>query len=215
MKGVVSEATLNPTDAAQAREVPDLRGVLADPFSVLQSRIDDALRSTPAGQRWLTDDVAGYAGAKLPTESAASIADEVLGDLKNWLEKRWNATPRDTKAIQTLLKYLPGGAKLVQWTEAAPYLLTIALVTHHAFFGHVDLVVLGGYGLATWLTERLSNEVTSRTRATNAKIADRFTALAHDQIERISAWLDRQAPSKKALDQLERAAEDLAEEVQR
>jgi hypothetical protein len=94
-------------------------------------------------------------------------------------------------------------------------LLTIALVTHHAFFGHIDLIVLGGYGLATWLTERLSNEVTSRTRGTNAKIADRFTSLAHDQIERISAWLDRQAPSRKVLDQLERAAEDLVEEVQR
>jgi hypothetical protein len=214
-KGEVSAAALNPSGDGQQREVPDFRALLADQFAVLQSRIDDALRSTSAGQRWLTDDAAGYASAKLPTESAAVIADEELAELKNWLEKRWNATPRDTKAIQTLLKYLPGGAKLVQWTEAAPYLLTIALVTHHAFFGHVDLVVLGGYGLATWLTERLSNEVASRTRGTNATIADRFTSLAHDQIERISAWLDRQAPSRKALDQLERAAEDLAEEVQR
>jgi hypothetical protein len=214
-KGEVSAAALNPTGEGQQREVPDFRALVADQFAVLQSRIDDALRSTPAGQRWLIDDASGYASAKLSTESAAAIADEELAELKNWLEKRWNATPRDTKAIQTLLKYLPGGAKLVQWTEAAPYLLTIALVTHHAFFGHVDLIVLGGYGLATWLTERLSNEVTSRTRGTNAKIADRFTSLAHDQIERISAWLDRQAPSKKVLDQLERAAEDLVEEVQR
>jgi hypothetical protein len=214
-KGEISAATLNPADGAQQREVPDFRALLADQFAVLQSRIDDALRSTPTGQRWVTDDALGYAAAKLSADTAAVIADEELADLKNWLEKRWNATPRDTKAIQTLLKYLPGGAKLVQWTEAAPYLLTIALVTHHAFFGHVDLIVLGGYGLATWLTERLSNEVTSRTRATNAKIADRFTALAHDQIERISTWLDRQAPSRKVLDQLERAAEDLVEEVQR
>jgi hypothetical protein len=182
---------------------------------VLQSRIDDALRSMPAGERWTADDAAGYAAAKLAPDAAASIAEEELADLKTWLEKRWNATPRDTRAIQTLLKYLPGGAKLVQWTEAAPYLLTIAVVTHHAFFGHVDLVVLGGYGLATWLTERLSNEVTSRTRATNAKIADRFTALAHDQIERINAWLDRQSPSNKMLDQFERAADDLVDEVQR
>jgi hypothetical protein len=214
-KGEVSAATLNPSDDAQQREVPNFRALLADQFAVLQSRIDDALRSTPAGQRWLTDDAEGFASAKLPADAAAAIADEELAELKNWLEKRWNATPRDTKAIQTLLKYLPGGAKLVQWTEAAPYLLTIALVTHHAFFGHIDLIVLGGYGLATWLTERLSNEVTSRTRATNAKIADRFTALAHEQIERISGWLDRQAPSNKVLDQLDHAAEDLAEEVQR
>jgi hypothetical protein len=210
-KGEVSAATLNPSVNGQEREVPDFRAILADQFAVLQSRIDDALRSTPSGERWLNDDAAGYTAAKLAPDAAAAIANEELADLKTWLEKRWNATPRDTRALQTLLKYLPGGAKLVQWTEAAPYLLTIALVTHHAFFGHIDLVVLGGYGLATWLTERLSNEVTSRTRGTNAKIASRFTSLAHDQNERVCAWHDRQAPTKKALGQLERAADETAE----
>ena len=61
--------------------------------------------------------------------------------------------------LQKLLKHLPGGEKLTQWSEAAPYLLTIVVATHHAFFGHIDLMILGGYTLATWLTERLSNEV--------------------------------------------------------
>ena len=167
--------------------MPDFRAILADQFAVLQSRIDDALRSTPAGERWLTDDATGYAVRQAPPDAAAVIADEELADLKQWLEQRWNATPRDTKALQTLLKYLPGGSKLVKWTEAAPYLLTLVLVTHGAVFGHLDLIVLGGYGLATWLTERLSNEVTARTRTTNTRIADRFAALGQDQIERVCA----------------------------
>jgi hypothetical protein len=213
-RGELSGKAINAGNTDAQREVPDFRALLADQFALLQSRIDDALRSAPAGERWLADDAAGYTAAKLPTESAAAIADEELANLKAWLEQRWNATPRDTRALQTLLRYLPGGSKLMQWTEAAPYLLTIVLVTHGAIFGHVDLIVLGGYGLATWLTERLSNEVTSRTRATNTKIAERFAQLGHEQIERICAWLDRQAPSVKLLEQLERASNELAEEVQ-
>jgi hypothetical protein len=213
-KGEISAAALNPGNNGDERKVPDFRVILADQFAVLQNRIDDALRSVPSGERWINDDAQAYALAKLPNESAAEIADEELAALKAWLEQRWNATPRDTKAIQTLLKYLPGGNKLVQWTEAAPYLLTIILVTHHAFFGHVDLVVLGGYGLATWLSERLSNEVTSRTRATNTRIAQRFTSVAHVQIDRIAEWIDRQALSHKTLDQLERAAEEISGELQ-
>jgi hypothetical protein len=67
-----------------------------------------------------------------------------------------------------------GADKLTQWSEAAPYLLTIVVATHHAFFGHVDLIILGGYSLATWLTERLSNEVAARTRQANRSINDRF-----------------------------------------
>ena len=212
-KGEVSAATLNAGGNGQERQVPDFRAILADQFAVLQSRIDDALRSTPAGERWLTDDATGDASAKLPPDAAAAIADEELADLKQWLEQRWNATPRDTKALQTLLKYLPGGSKLVKWTEASPYLLTLVLVTHGAVFGHLDLIVLGGYGLATWLTERLSNEVTARTRTTNTRIADRFAKIGHDQIERICAWLERRAPSKKVLEQLERGSEEVSEEA--
>lgn len=210
-KGEVSAASLNPEGSGPQRDVPDFRSLLADQFAVLQSRIDDALRSIPAGERWLNDDAPGYAAARLPPDAAAAIADEELAKLRTWLEQRWNATPRDTRAIQALVKHLPGGSKLVEWTEAAPYLLTVILVTHHAFFGPVDLVVLGGYGLATWLSERLSNEVTSRTRAANTAIAERFAAVGHEQIERISAWLQRQAPAPSVLQQLERAADEAME----
>jgi hypothetical protein len=108
-----------------------------------------------------------------------------------------------------LLRHLPGGDKLTKWTEAAPYLLAVVVATHHVFLGPVDLIVLGGWSLATWLTEKLSNEVAMRTRATNRKIAERFAELAHKQIDQICDWLDHQAPTPGDLETLEKAGEEL------
>ncbi len=214
-KGEISPNSLDPGTGGDGatREVPDFPSVLRDQFAVLQSRIDDALRSNPAGEKWLADPdaAAGYAAARMDPAAAGRIAEEELAELKDWLEKRWNATPRDTKAIETLLKYLPGGKQLARWSEAAPYLLTVVLVTHSAFFGHVDLLVLGGYGLATWLTEKISNEVAGRTRATNAKIGERYARLAHQQIAAVREWLDRRAPSPAKLEALEAAVNEAAQ----
>ena len=220
--GEIAPGTLSPAGDGQGGSVPDFGAMLTDQFAVLHSRIDDVLRSSKAGERWISPEAGepaggpdrAYAAARIDPAEAGKIAEEELGALRDWLEKRWNATPRDTRVLETLLKYLPGGTKLAKWSEAAPYLLTIVLVTHGAIFGHIDLLVLGGYSLATWLTERISNEVASRTRATNAKISERFTRLAHEQIERMIAWLDRQAPSARTLDQLERLAHEAAEVVQ-
>ncbi len=110
-----------------------------------------------------------------------------------------------------LLRYLPGGKKLIAWSEAAPYLLALIVATHHVFFGHIDLMVIGGFSLATWLGEKLSNEVTSRTRQANRQITERFTALGHQQIERIVQWLEQQAPAGAVLDKLEGLANELSE----
>ena len=99
-----------------------------------------------------------------------------------------------------LLRHLPGGEKLTQWTEAAPYLLAIIVAAHHAIFGHVDLMILGGYSLATWLTEKLSNEVASRTRQANRAIAMRFERLARRQIRQSIAWIESQAAAPEMLD---------------
>jgi hypothetical protein len=196
-------------EPAIPRDVPDFRALLAEQLGVLHSRIDDVIRATPGGERWIADDPSGYRDAIVPTERAAAIADDELAQLKSWLENRWNATPRDTAILQKVLKHLPGGEKLTQWSEAAPYLLTIVVATHHAFFGHVDLLILGGYTLATWLTERLSNEVASRTRQTNKAIADRFERLAHEQIARVIVWLDSRAPETAALEKMRKLAETL------
>ena len=216
MHGEVSAAALAPQNDGKPRQVPDFATTLTDQFMVLQGRIDDALRANPAGRRLLND--LTYRDALVPPQRAGQIAEEELAELRNWLEHRWNATPRDTRALQTLLKYLPGGAKIAAWTEAAPYLLVLVLVaaTHHLLAG-VDLAVIGGWSIATWLTERLSNEVTSHTRTTNQKIADRFTRLAHEQIESLCNWLDAQAPAAKSLDlfdaMLDGAREQMGEAV--
>jgi hypothetical protein len=198
-----------------AREVPDFSATLTDQFTIIQSRIDDVVRSTPAGQTWASDAAAKYDESKIDPAAAGKIADEELKNLNDWLQKRWNATPRDTAVLLKVLRYLPGGDKLTQWTEAAPYLLAIVVAAHHFLFWHADMVILGGYSLATWLTERLSNEVAARTRQTNRTIATRFEKLAHEQIRRSIAWLQQQAPRVQELEEIEAMADALQAETAR
>lgn len=195
------------------RSAPNFNTALVDQFAIVQSRIDDALRSSSLGEAWLNDDKTGFDASRIEPASAGKIADEEIADLKEWLENRWNATPRDTAMLKKLLAIVPGGDKLTRWSEAAPYLLAIVVATHHAFFGHIDLLILGGYSLATWLTERLSNEVAARTRLTNQRIAQRFAKLAHEQIEKTCAWLESRAPTLRMLDQLEQNADRISESL--
>jgi hypothetical protein len=201
----------NPKSQAVATEPPDFVASLSDHFTVVRSRIDDVVRTNPAAARWIIEDPQAYQQAMIDPTSAGLIAADEVQQLREWLEKRWNATPRDTRMLQALLKHLPGGAKLTKLSEAAPYLLIAALVVHHALFWHIDLPVIGGYTLVTWLTERISNEVNIRTRATNRRIDNRFERLAHDQIQRVCEWMDRQSPSMKQLDKLDEMVSELAE----
>jgi hypothetical protein len=199
-----------PIDAAN--DQPNFRAVLIDQFTIVQSRIDDLLRSDSAiADRLQNSD---YAASKLDPATAGDIADDEIAKLRDWLTKQWNATPRDTAMLQKLLKTLPGGAKLTQWSEAAPYLLAIVVAAHHAFFGHIDLLILGGWSLATWLTEKLSNEVSARTRAANNAIANRFTRLAHQQIKSTLAWLQQQAPTTREIERLQSLADEISESLQ-
>ena len=198
--------------SAEDSQVPDFRANLVDQFAVIQSRMDDALRSNVAAARWILERTVSFSAAHIPPEDAGKIVDEELGDLRSWLEKRWNATPRDTLLILRLLRHLPGGQKLVQYFEATPYLLAIIMATHHWVSGGADLMIVGGYSLATWITEKLSNEVTNRVRLTNRRIGERFAQLGHQQIEKLCQWLEKQAPSAVLLDRLEQAANELGEE---
>jgi len=195
------------------RSGPNFNAALVDQFAIVQSRIDDLLRSTPVVESWMKEDAERLAASRIDPAAAGKIADDQIADLKNWLESRWNATPRDTAILKKLLSIVPGGEKLTKWSEAAPYLLTIIVATHHAFFGHVDLLVLGGYSLATWLTERLSNEVAARTRLTNQRISNEFAKLAHEQIEKMCEWLQSHAPATRTLDQLEEKADRISESL--
>ena len=47
------------------RRVPDFRAMLQDQFAVVQSRIDDAIRSSKLGEQWIDADGSSYAAAKL------------------------------------------------------------------------------------------------------------------------------------------------------
>jgi hypothetical protein len=208
MRGDISAAALN-SKPDESRDPPNFQTILTDQFAVLQSRLDDTLRSSPMIRRWVADsNPPPWQSALADAKEAGAIAEEELAELKRWLEQRWNSTPRDTRVLESLLKYLPGGKQITRWTEAAPYLLvlTVAVATHH-LLGGADLVVLGGWSLATWLSERVSNEVAAHTRQTNQKITERFARLAHEQIDRICRWLNDHAPAQVAIDQLEAAME--------
>ena len=85
----------SPADAVSGeRQVPDFHATLADQFAIIQSRIDDAIRSVPTGSVWLGDPSRPYPESKIDPSDAGKIADEELKDLNDWLQKRWNATPR-------------------------------------------------------------------------------------------------------------------------
>jgi phosphoserine phosphatase len=209
VRGQIARPQTPTEPSAPPASPPDFPKLLADQFTVLQSRIDDLLRSSTAAQGWMNRGEESYRQARFPSADASRIADQELADLKTWLEQRWHKAPRDTRILEKLLKLLPGGKNLTQWSEAAPYLLAIVSATTNAFFGPVDLLVIGSFTLATWLGEKLSNEVTARTRRTNRRIEQRFAQLAAEQIERLCAWLEQQAPQPVELKRLERLAEQV------
>src|SRR3954468_18032732 len=111
------------------RAVPDFKAAVSNQFAVVQSRIEDVLRSSPTAQRWLAGNEASYQQARLDPTSAGLIVSDELNELEKWLEQRWNATPRDTLLLMRLLRHLPGGDKLTKWTEAALYLLAVVVAT--------------------------------------------------------------------------------------
>lgn len=191
---------------------PGFDRLLADQFQVLLSRLDDHARSEPATRRLVEAAPDAWAEALLPPSAAAAIAEEEMAELRAWLEQRWNKTPRDTAMVKRLVGFVPGVSRLVPWTEAAPYVLAAVVATHHAFFGPVDLVVLGGWTLATWLGEKLSNEVAARARHANHRIEQRFDDLCRAQVERAASWLESAVPSGAAMARLEAAFEAAAEE---
>ncbi len=200
-----------PEIPAADTKLPDFQASVTDQFAVVQSRIDDALRSNPTIEKWLRERGPSYQAARIDPSEAGKIAQEELAELREWLEKRWNAKPRDTVLLLRLLRYLPGGEKIVAYAEATPYLLALIVATHGAFFGHLDLMIIGGFTVATWLTEKLSNEVTNRVRSANRRIGERFSELAHQQIEKICGWLSEQAPPTRAIEGLTKSAEELNE----
>lgn len=218
-----------PTTDTQA---PDFVAALRDQFIVVQSRIEDLLRANPRIAQWMEpatanttdtaqapgEDPAGegvphspYAECRIDPAEAGRIAEEEIAALRAWLEQRWNANPRDTRLVMKILRYLPGGQRVIRAVEAAPYLYLLILIIHPAQVLY-DVALGAGYFAVTHLIERLSNEVLSRARATNRRIADRFADLAHRQIQRTIDWLNTCAPGTEELAALERAINRFADE---
>lgn len=189
-------------------DAPDFSAALAEQFVVVQSRIDDVLRSDPAVAAWLDDDQRGYARTRIDPRQASAIADEEIADLRQWLQQRWDANPRDTLLVMKVLRYLPGGARVTRAVEAAPYLLLIFFLVHPGQVLHEVLFGVG-YAAVAGLIERLSNEVAARTRTTNRRIGERFTELAHQQIARTLEWMEQQTAPRASLDAIERLLEQL------
>ncbi len=189
------EFSLPMTLEDQPAESPDFRAIVVEQFLSLQTRIDDLMRDhiKTDSEEW-----------KLPAEQAGRIVEDELGQLKQWLETKWNATPRDTAILNKILKLIPGASNLNKYSEAAPYLMTGYLAMSGALFGHLDLILLSSYGTVVTLFEKISDEVASRTRSANRAIADRYEKLVRQQIEQTIGWLDRRAPSRAQLAALER-----------
>lgn len=192
------------------QQAPDFAAALCDQFAAVQSRIEDVLRSDPVVGKWLDAPERQFLSVRIDPADAGKIADEEVEALRQWLQKRWDSHPRDTLLVMKVLRYLPGGQRVTRAVEAAPYLLLIFFVLHPGHAVHELLFGLG-YAAVASLIERLSNEVSQRTRATNKRIADRFAELAHRQIEQVIAWLGRQATSAQQLSKLETLTARLAE----
>jgi hypothetical protein len=207
--GMRSESSAGSEQAV--RQVPDFGRLLMDELIVVQSRIDDLVRSEPAAEGWIGADGEAYARSRVDPADAGRIAEEELAELNAWMEQRRDARPRDTRTIDRLLQLVPGGERVSKWSESAPYLLAVIVATHGALFGPIDLAILGGFGLATWLGERLSNEVAGRVRETNRRIQRRFEQLVDQLIDQTRGWLDSRVPSLRELDRLEEHANALGE----
>lgn len=201
-----------PADSTETA-VPDFARLLTDQLIVVQSRIDDILRSSTRAAEWIEAEGSAYPNARIDPAQAGRIAEEELAEFRAWLEERGDARPRDTRVVEKLLKHLPGGRKACKLSEVAPYLLAVVVAAHGAFFGPIDLLILGGFSLTVWLGEKLSNEVTARTRRTNARIGERFDRLACEQVDRACRWLDQQAPAGEDLLRIERLSDAIARHV--
>ncbi|MCA9440617.1 MAG: 50S ribosome-binding GTPase [Candidatus Omnitrophica bacterium] len=190
-------------ETIEVRALPDFHSMLVDQFRIAQAQIRDILEGNSRSKVWISQ-----AGEKEPDlwidpEGAGEIVDQELEDLNRWLKDHWESTPRDTKTILSLLNYIPGGKRVVEWSEASPYLLVIVAAAYNSFFGPIDLLVIGGYSVATWLGEKLSNEVTGRVRKTNQIIYRRFEELMREQVEHQIEWLEKQTPSKSSIERAE------------
>lgn len=189
--------------------IPDFAQILTDSFATVQARIDDILRSESSSCGWIDRGPQGYASVKVDPAEAGRIAAREIAEMQKWLQDKWDSSPRDTQVLEKLLRFFPGGKTVVKWTESTPYLLVLVCASSKALFGPVDLLVIGGFSLAAWLGEKLSNEVTARAREANYWICKRYSDLVRNQVEDIVRWLGTRVPSQKDLECVDRLLDEM------
>ncbi len=192
-KGTTATTT---DDEPMPDAAPDVVREAEDAFAVFVARCDDVLRG---------EGLSGEATWKLPKQHARQAVQAQIDTLRSWLEARWDKKPRDTRAIEWLSKHVPGGQHVAKLSETAPYLLIAASAASNAVMGPVDQVVIGGYLLTTWLGEKLSNEVASKSRETNNAIGRAFAGVCDEQVKAAVAWAGSRAADAKAIARLEAA----------
>lgn len=200
LRGSKDPAADQPERASKV-ELPDFATIVVDQFGVVQATIADVLRARcPAcvGDDW-----------RLDPNLARQIVVEEIDGLRTWLEARWNSNPRDTNLVLKLAQKLPGGQRLTKLSESAPYLVVVACGLNHFAFSGLDLLVIGGFSLATWIGEKISDEVAQRTRLANKNIDARFASLVRQQTDTAIAWLDARIPPERDLDALRTYLDDL------
>lgn len=195
-------------ETIEVAALPDFHALAVDQFRIGAARIRDILESSERVRIWTAAAREEDCAIWIDPEEAGKIVDEEIENLNRWLKDHWDAAPRDTQAVLNFLNRIPGGKKVIEWSEASPYLLAAVVAASGALFGPIDLLVIGGYSLATWLGERLSNEVTARVRATNRTLYRRFEELMHEQVRLQIEWLSSRAPEEDSL-------HDAAEEIER
>ena len=198
----------SPAPALDADHALDFAAILREQFVILQSRIDDILRDSPTVARRLNDPTAAV--IKIDPAQAGAIVEDELQTLRKWLEQRWNQNPRDTLLVMKLLRFLPGGQRITKAVEAAPYLLLIFFVLNPGHMMH-EAIFGAGYAAVMAIISKLSDEVAAHIRATNRRIARRFTELGQRQIAATQAWIRQQVPPARQLETLEQAVNYLAD----
>src|SRR5205085_5437947 len=63
-------------EQAPPRDVPDFGAILSEQLAVVQTRIDDVIRSSDAGPRWIEQDGQTYAAVRVEPDRAAAIATD-------------------------------------------------------------------------------------------------------------------------------------------
>jgi len=155
-------------------------------------------------EKWLTERAASYQTARIDRRKRQNRHEE-LADLRDCWRSVERQAARYGPDLRLLRYCLAAKSRAIRRTT--PICSRWIVASHGAFFGHLDLMIIGGFSVATWLTEKLSNEVTNRVRATNRRIGERFAQLAISRSTGLPV-AQRAGAATRAVEDLRKSAEN-------